>query len=106
MDAVTSAGEDLHIANADALFHKTADVDIAFEKGLMKKISATFSQPPELVDVIAAYDKQLGPAIAKTISPGADAPSTVKWVLKKDSLTVNVVATEVQGVLSLSFSRD
>ncbi|MGB8353933.1 MAG: hypothetical protein WCD79_08620 [Chthoniobacteraceae bacterium] len=106
LDAARGADDNLHIANTDAFFHKSADVDVVYAKGLMEKINVTFSQPPELVDVIAAYDKQLGPSISKIISPGANAPSTVKWLLKKDGQSLSVTATEVQGVLSLSFSRD
>jgi hypothetical protein len=103
-DGATVTGSHVHLSNTDAVFHSASDADIVFQDGHMVSVNVTFSQPPVLTDFVAAYDKQLGPAIAKTIASSEDKVSTIKWIVKKDAITLTVTATETQGTLSVVYA--
>jgi hypothetical protein len=103
-DAATAVPGHLHLANTDAFFHTASDADVIGQDDHISSISVVFSQPPLLTDVIAAYDKQLGPAAEKQIAATEDQITTVKWSQKEGGAALTVTLTETQGTLGIVYT--
>ena len=103
-DAATLVSGHLHLANTDALFRTASNADVIGQNDRILSISVVFSQPPLLTDVIAAYDKQLGPAVEKHIADTEDQITTVKWSRREGDATLTVTLTETQGTLGIVYT--
>ena len=103
-DAATLVSGHLHLANTDALFRTASNADVIGQNDRILSISVVFSQPPLLTNVIAAYDKQLGPAVEKHIADTEDQITTVKWSRREGDATLTVTLTETQGTLGIVYT--
>lgn len=98
-------GDDLIVwSDAEVLFGLPAAFDIHFSGKRLRKISATFVQPPNFRDTVAAYEKQLGTPLEKTVTDNQFEQSSVKWLIKSGDSTMEVLLTEAQGVVRISWS--
>ena len=69
----------------------------------MSRIVATFTRPPNMKEVVAAYEKQFGPAIEKVFK-GQEEQSVARWTVKQSPAgTVDIKVTEAQGTQVITY---
>ncbi len=90
--------------DAQPIFNAPANIEIDFQNGGMSQIVATFSQPPSITEAVAAYEKQFGPAVQKTLTTNAFETSTIHWVVPQKGADLDIVLTESQGSMSIAYS--
>lgn len=91
-------------SDAPVLFGLPATFETTFVGGRMNKITATFLQPPNFRDTVAAYEKQFGPATEKTITDSQFEQSSVRWLLKNEVAKLEILLTEAQGVVKITWA--
>jgi hypothetical protein len=85
-----------------ALFSSPANIEIAFKEGHMFRIAATFTRPPNMKEVVAAYEKQFGPALEKVFAR-QEQQSIARWSLKQAGATLEIKVTEAQGTQVITY---
>jgi len=95
------------VSDAEVLFNKPANIEISFAKGSMARIAVTFTQPPPLLEVVAAYEQQFGKADEKRLTVNAFETSTVQWSVAAPTGPehLTIALTESQGMMGLVFMR-
>ncbi|HEV7406588.1 MAG TPA: DNRLRE domain-containing protein [Chthoniobacteraceae bacterium] len=88
--------------DAQLLFASPANIEVAFHEGRMQRIVATFTRPPAIRDVVAAYEKQFGPALEKVFTRQEE-QSHAQWTVKQPAATLEIKVTEAQGTQVLTF---
>jgi len=90
-------------SEAQVLFASPANFDVNFQGGHMSRIVATFTRPPNMKEVVAAYEKQFGPAIEKVFK-GQEEQSVARWTVKQSPAgTVDIKVTEAQGTQVITY---
>lgn len=102
-DYSDSAEKSITLKEAEIFSKTPADVDLLFSNDRMKRIVVTFCQAPAFGQLIADMQKQFGAPVSTKLSEGAYAQSEVKWIIKSDSASASVLATEVQGVVRITY---
>lgn len=89
---------------SNAILDSAANIEIRFENGVMRKIIATFVQPPDFRQSVAAYEKLFGAPAEKLIAEHQYNQSTVRWLVTGSpagSLTVQM--TDAQGIMKITY---
>ncbi len=69
----------------------------------MSRIVATFTRPPSMKEVVAAYEKQFGPALEKVFK-GQEEQSIARWTVKEPPVgTLEIKVTEAQGTQVITY---
>ena len=91
-------------SEAQVLFSSPANFDVVFQGGQMTRIVATFTRPPEIKLVIAAYEKQFGPALEKVLTRQEE-QSIARWLVKQpQGGTLEIRVTEAQGTQVITYN--
>ncbi|MBL8994081.1 MAG: hypothetical protein JNM63_12120 [Spirochaetia bacterium] len=105
-DTTAKPDKTILLTEAQILFKAPANIEVSFEGGVMKKISLTFTQPPPLQALVAAFEKELGAPLEKKIVTEAYNTSRIVWQARgKKSGSVEVVVTETQGTMGIVCKR-
>lgn len=94
-----------YVEGTDAIFGALGSLRFDGSAQGLERVELVFAAPPPLERVLQAYTKELGPPVADERSPTADKPSTVRWCAGPPRGPVTVEVLEVQGVMTLQFSR-
>jgi hypothetical protein len=90
------------VFDAKLLWKSPTDLVLSFRGGRLQAIRATVKQPPALVEAVADYEKQFGPPVEKKIARQEEV-SRICWQVKQDGVRLEVVVTEAQGTLAVSY---
>jgi hypothetical protein len=102
-DKSRSPDKTINWMEAQVLFGSPANFDVTFEGGKMTRIAATFTRPPDMKEVVAAYEKQFGPAIEKVFTRQEE-QSIARWTVKAPPVgTLEIKVTEVQGTQVITY---
>ncbi|MBN8217434.1 MAG: hypothetical protein J0L75_12385 [Spirochaetes bacterium] len=94
------------LSEAQVIFKSSADVELAFDQGGLARIAYTFTQPPPLAQLLAAWEKEFGAPKEKAIATEAYSTSRVRWIVPgKGPGLVEILVTETQGNLGVRFTR-
>lgn len=104
--AAANSGSDAGITLDDTklLFDSPAAIEIAFREARTESVVATFTRPPVLRDIVAAYEKRFGTPALKQLTDDQFEQSTVRWVVAGKSADLTILLTEAQGIVKLVFS--
>ncbi len=86
------------------LMKMPSNIDVIFNQDRMSQIVVTFTQAPAFTDLIGKFKEMYGkPAQEKIVNVASD-QSEVHWTLRKNERTLEITATEVQGVVRVTYS--
>jgi hypothetical protein len=97
-------GQTINWLESSALFSSPANIEIAFREGRMLRIAATFTRPPDMKEVVAAYEKQFGPAQEKVFTR-QEQQSIARWSVKQPGASLEIKVTEAQGTRIITYER-
>jgi len=92
-------------SESKALFASPANIEIAFKEGQMSRIAATFTRPPNIKEVVAAYEKQFGPALEKVFA-SQEQQSIAHWSVKQPGASLEIKVTEAQGTQIITYELE
>lgn len=92
------------INEATLLLKMPSNIDVIFNQDRMNRIVVTFTQAPAFADLIAKFKESYGKPEREKIVNVASDQSEVQWNIKKPEGTLSVIATEVQGVVRVTYS--
>ena len=90
-------------SDAEALFDSPANIEVSFKAGIMGKIVVTFVRPPDLRTAVDAYEKQFGAPAGKKIVANQYEQSSVRWVVKNPAGNLEIIITDAQGTMKISY---
>lgn len=97
--------KEINLTECDKLFfNSTVNAKVIFEDDRMKHIMLEFVTAPSFLDLIKNCEKEFGQPKSKNLVQDAFKESKVSWVKKYSKGNLDIVATEVQGIIRISFS--
>lgn len=90
------------VTDAPLLWKSPTDLVLSFRGGRLHSIRATVKRPPALIEAVADYEKRFGPPQEKTLARQEEV-SRIRWQVKQDAGLLEIVMTEAQGTLTISY---
>jgi len=103
-DTADKPDESISLTGAEVLLKQPANVEVIFAQDRMNLIVVTFSQAPAFAGLVAEFKKTFGNPAREKLVDVASEQSEVQWVVRKPAGTVTILATEVPGVVRVTYS--
>jgi hypothetical protein len=103
-DLTSQSDKTITLSDAVVLMKTPASVEAAFAGGRMTRIVVTFAQAPALSDLVSELTRMYGRPSRSRIVSVASEQSEVEWISTSPAGTLTVAATEVQGVVRVTYS--
>ncbi len=103
LDTGTGDGSQIEIKELEGVFPQPVNADILFVDGRMTRLVAAFVQAPAFTELVTSLGKIYGQPTSSHLVDVASAQSDVHWDVRAEGGVVQVTATEVQGVVRLTF---
>ncbi len=94
----------IEVSDVEGVFVAPANVEVTFADGTMSRILVTFTENPTLPAVIDRLSEKFGPPTSEALVEDAFKESKVTWKAPFDAGALTVEATEVQGVVRISYT--
>ncbi|MCE0496492.1 MAG: beta-galactosidase [Methylacidiphilales bacterium] len=103
MEQSPNPNSSIVVYEAEVILNAPANIEIDFQNAQMNKIVVAFTQPPVLSEAVAAYEKQFGVPVKKTIAPNASETSLVTWQVQQKAANLEITLTETQGTMEITY---
>lgn len=90
-------------SDAEAVLDAPAAIELSFQEGVMKRIGVTFVRPPDFGAAVAAYEERFGAPVEKKIVQHQYEQSSVRWLVKGQPATLEILMTDAQGTVKIGY---